>query len=134
MLKADSVTGEIQIEQTYFKSNETNTIHTTYNELMKLKKEAKECISQSLIKQNGLEDRISFFCPNEPQLIDNEKRIVKVNDTTLRRLSIQITNKYVVNVIEELKDKNKIKKLKINWNEFRHITTKFYFFFSKYST
>lgn len=49
VLKVDSETGEIQIEQTYFKTNEINTIHTTYDEFMKLEKEAKECICQSLI-------------------------------------------------------------------------------------
>ncbi|MFJ8529620.1 hypothetical protein [Bacillus sp. NPDC094106] len=90
----------------------------------------RKCVDDSLKKQRGLETGDIYFGMG-PHLIDDENRIVTVINTKKRSLSVQIINKYVVNVIGVLRDIDKTSVLKVNFEELRHIFTKLYFFFNR---
>ena len=61
-------------------------------------------------------------------LEDDENRIVTVVNNANRNLSVQIINKYVINVSETLNKEYKTYTLKINLKELQYIFTKLYFF------
>ena len=64
-------------------------------------------------------------------LEDDENRIVTVVNNANRNLSVQIINKYVINVSETLNKEYKTYTLKINLKELQYIFTKLYFFFNR---
>lgn len=128
ILKAEIETKEIQIYQEYFKIEQINIIHMTLDECLKMDKLVKECVSDTLIKQNNLKGVVSISS-SHPQLNDNENRIVEIVDTEKRGLVVQITNQFVVNVIETLKPENNTQTLKVSLKELRYILNRFIFLF-----
>lgn len=130
ILKAEIETKEIQIYQEYFKIEQINIIHMTLDECLKMDKLVKECVSDTLIKQNNLKGVVSISS-SHPQLNDNENRIVEIVDTEKRGLIVQITNQFVVNVIETLKPKNNTQTLKVSLKELRYILNRFIFLFGR---
>lgn len=130
ILKAEIETKEIQIYQEYFKIEQINIIHMTLDECLKMDKLVKECVSDTLIKQNNLKGVVSISS-SHPQLNDNENRIVEIVDTEKRGLVVQITNQFVVNVIETLKPENNTQTLKVSLKELRYILNRFIFLFGR---
>ncbi|MEW9204246.1 hypothetical protein [Bacillus wiedmannii] len=130
ILKADIETKELHILQEYFKIKQINVINMTFTECLEIDKLVKECVSDTLIKQNNLQGIISISS-SHPHLNDDEKRIVNINNTEKRSLSVQIINQFVVNVIETLKDKNSTQILKVSLKELRYILNRFIFLFGR---
>lgn len=130
ILKAEIETKEIQIYQEYFKIEQINIIHMTLDECLKMDKLVRERVSNTLIKQNNLKGVISI-ASSHPQLNDDENRVVKIVDTEKRRLAVQITNQFVVNVIETSKPENNTQTLKVSLKELRYILNKFIFLFGR---
>jgi len=128
MLEADSEQKSIQITQEYFKTQEINM---TYDECTKMEELVKKCVHDSLKKQSRLQNDNTLFYTYEPMLEDDENRIVTVVNNANRNLSVQIINKYVVNVSETLNKEYKTYTLKINLKELQYIFTKLYFFFNR---
>ncbi len=131
MLEADSEQNSIQITQEYFKTQEINEINMTYDECTKMEELVKKCVHDSLKKQSVLRNDNTLFYTYEPMLEDDENRIVTVVNNANRNLSVQIINKYVVNVSETLNKEYKTYTLKINLKELQYIFTKLYFFFNR---
>ena len=131
MLEADSEQKSIQITQEYFKTQEINEINMTYDECTKMEELVKKCVHDSLKKQSVLQNDNTLFYTYEPMLEDDENRIVTVVNNANRNLSVQIINKYVVNVSETLNKEYKTYTLKINLKELQYIFTKLYFFFNR---
>lgn len=129
IIKADSDQKIIQIEQEYFKTKSINEIKMNYDEYVKMDKLVHECVNNSL-KEQYESDYNNVVFGMGPHLIDDEKRIVIITDTKSRNLSVQITNKHVVNVIETLKKENQSFILRINFEELRRIFTRLYYFFN----
>ncbi|HHK5539201.1 TPA: hypothetical protein ACQUHO_001609 [Bacillus cereus] len=131
MLEADSDQKTIQITQEYFKTQEINEINMTYDECITMEELVKKRVHDSLKKQSGLQNDNTLFCTYEPMLDDDENRIVTVVNNANRNLSVQIINKYVVNVSETINKEYKTYTLKINLKELQYIFTKLYFFFNR---
>ncbi|MGH1093654.1 hypothetical protein ACQVUB_29790 [Bacillus mycoides] len=131
ILEADSEKNTIQITQEYFKTQEINEINMTYDECSKMEELVKKSVHDSLKKQCELHNDNTYFYTHEPMLEDDENRTVTVVNTDNRSLSVQIINKYVVNVSETLKKEGKTYTLKINLKELERIFTKLYFFFNR---
>lgn len=129
-LKAEIETKEIQIYQEYFKIEQINVIHMTLDECLKMDKSVRECVSDTLIKQNNLKGVVSI-ASSHPQLNDDENRVVQIVDTEKRSLAVQITNQFVVNVIETSKPENNTQTLKVSLKELRYILNKFIFLFGR---
>ncbi|MDA1850295.1 hypothetical protein PDL09_24305 [Bacillus cereus] len=130
VLKAEVENREIQIYQEYFKTEQVNIINMKLDECLEMDKLLKECVSDTLIKQNNLKGIVSI-ASSHPRLNDDENRVIKVNDTEKRSLSVQITNQFVVNVIETLIDENSTQTLKVSLKELRYILNRFIFLFGR---
>ncbi|MCP1124516.1 hypothetical protein NKR74_14590 [Bacillus sp. 3103sda1] len=131
LLETDSEQKTIRITQEYFKTQEINEINMTYDECVKMEELVKKCVNDSLKKQRGLENSNVFYGTYNPALEDDERRIVTVVNSANRSLSIQIINKYVVNLIDTLKNENKTSVLKINLKELQRMFIKLDLFLYK---
>nr|MCX3303587.1 hypothetical protein [Bacillus pacificus] len=85
IFQADIETNEHHILQEYFKIKQINVINMTFTECLEIDKLVKECVSDTLIKQNNLQGIISISS-SHPHLNVDEKRIVTINNTEKRRL------------------------------------------------
>ncbi|MDA2112246.1 hypothetical protein PDN13_24595 [Bacillus cereus] len=129
VLRADSEKKLIEIKQEYFKTQSINEIKMTYDEYIEMDKLVKECIDNSL-RQQYKSNPNNIFWGMGPHLVDDEKRIVTVTDNKNQNLSVQITNKHVVNVVETFKHENQSFVLKINFDELKDIFRRLYYFFN----